>query len=416
MVNLFRPEALESQRDSWLGEIQLVRPVSLAWLTSGVVLAVAAFGVALAFGEYTRKVRVAGVLVPDRGVVRLAAPQDGMLADARIAEGASVRAGDVLFVLSLDRSAAAGDTQLTVQRTLGERQRSLRNSESQQQQLLEAQQAALARRVADLQRDLAVIDGEASVLAQRIALAADTLARYESLQRDNFVSQAQVQAKAEDVLGLKAQAQALQRQRGAIAREIGTAQAQQRELPLQHAARHGEIERERSELEQLDAESEARRRLVVRAPFDGVVSTLSAQPGQMVSPTVPLATLVPSGSRLQAHLYAPSSAVGFLRSEQPVLLRYEAFPYQKFGLQHGRIASVSLTPMNAQELAAQPWAAAAREPMYRIAVTLERQDMSTSAGSRALVPGMQLEADVPIERRRLGEWLFAPVLGLAQRL
>jgi hypothetical protein len=29
---------------------------------------------------------------------------------------------------------------------------------------------------------------------------------------------------------------------------------------------------------------------------------------------------------------------------------------------------------------------------------------------------MQLEADVPIERRRLVEWLFAPVVGWTQRL
>ena len=416
MVNLFRPEALESQRHSWLGEIQLVRPVSLAWLTGAVVLAVAALGATLVLGEYTRKVQVAGVLVPDRGVVRLTAPQDAVLAESRAVEGAAVRAGDILFVLSLDRSAASGDTQLAVQRTLDERERSLRDSQAQQQQLLEAQQVALARRLTDLQRDLAAIDGEATVLAQRVALAADTLARYESLQRENFVSQAQVQARAEDVLGLKAQAQALQRQRGVLAREISAALALQRELPLQHAARRSELDRERAELEQLGAESEARRRLVVRAPFDGVVSALVAQPGQPVSPAVPLATLVPSGSRLQAHLYAPSSAVGFLRSAQPVLLRYDAFPYQKFGLQRGRIEAVSLTPMSAQELAAQPWAAAAREPMYRIEVTLERQEMPLASGARALVPGMQLEADVPIERRRLGEWLFAPVLGLAQRL
>jgi hypothetical protein len=29
---------------------------------------------------------------------------------------------------------------------------------------------------------------------------------------------------------------------------------------------------------------------------------------------------------------------------------------------------------------------------------------------------MQLEADVPIERRRLFEWLFAPVIGVAGRV
>jgi membrane fusion protein len=54
--------------------------------------------------------------------------------------------------------------------------------------------------------------------------------------------------------------------------------------------------------------------------------------------------------------------------------------------------------------------------MYRIAVTLARQDIAAGAEVRPLVPGMQLEADVPIERRRLVEWLFAPVLGVADRI
>jgi membrane fusion protein len=49
-------------------------------------------------------------------------------------------------------------------------------------------------------------------------------------------------------------------------------------------------------------------------------------------------------------------------------------------------------------------------------VTLERQDIAAGAQARPLVPGMQLEADVPIERRRLVEWLFAPVVGVAGRV
>ena len=73
MVSIFRPEVLESQRTSWVGEIQLIRPLPLAWLTGAVVLAAVALGAFLALGEYTRKVRVAGVLVPDRGVIRLVA-------------------------------------------------------------------------------------------------------------------------------------------------------------------------------------------------------------------------------------------------------------------------------------------------------------------------------------------------------
>jgi membrane fusion protein len=357
------------------------------------------------------------VLVPDQGAIRLMAPQEALLVESRVIEGASVHAGDVLFVLSPDRSAVTGDTQVAVQLALAERRRSLLAVSQRNRLLLESQRAAFAHRHDDLERDLESLDAEDAVLGQRIALASEGLGRLEALHRDSFISEAQVRSKRDDLLALKSQSQALRRQRGAVQRELSALDVQRRELPIQHATREEEIARERSEVDQQSAESEARHRLVVRAPRDGVISALSTLPGQRVSAALALATLVPSGSRLQAQLFAPSSAVGFLRAEQPVLLRYEAFPYQKFGLQKGRIASVARTPMSTADLAAQPWIMAAREPMYRIEVDLARQDIAVGGVvASALAPGMQLEADVPIERRRLVEWLFAPVLGLAQRI
>jgi membrane fusion protein len=414
MVNIFRPEVLETQRTSWVGEIQLIRPLSLTLLTFGTVAAAVAVGAFLTLGEYTRKVRVAGVLVPDRGVIRLMAPQDAVLVERRVVEGQSVRAGDVLFVLSLDREAVSGDTQAAVQRSLVSRERSLAEAATQQRALHDSRTAALTRRLGDMQRELAAIDAEAALAQQRIQLAQQAQARLEALRADNFISSAQVQTKAEELLGLQVQRQSLERQRSAHLRDLAALEAQRRDLPLEHSKVLGEIERERAEVAQLGAESESRRSLLVRAPQEGVVSGVVAHPGQTVTPSVALASLVPAQARLEAHLYAPSSAVGFLRADQPVLLRYDAFPYQKFGAQHGRIDRVSLAPLGAAELPER--AASAREPMYRIAVTLERQEMPTGAGPRVLVPGMQLEADVPIERRRLVEWLFAPVLGLASRV
>jgi len=415
-VNIFRREALESQQTSWIGEIQLVRPLSLALLTGSVVVALLAVGAFLAFGEYTRKVRVSGVLVPDRGVIRLVPPQDAVVLERRVTEGASVRAGDVLFVLSLDRAAVGGDTQATVQRTLAEREKSLRDAVEQQNALLASQATALERRLTDLVGERAALQAESALLAQRIALARQAQARLESLRDENFVSAAQVQAKAEELLGLQAQRQAQERVRSAHERDIAAVEAQRRELPIQARARLGQIERELAELAQKSAESEARRSLVVRAPQDGIVSAVLASPGQTVTAASTLASLVPTGSALQAHLYAPSSAVGFLRAQQPVLLRYHAFAYQKFGHQRGHIERVSLAPLQAAELVGQAWAGDAREPMYRITVALDRQQVPAYGAMQPLVPGMQLDADVPIERRKLYEWLFEPVLGMAGRV
>ena len=73
-MQLFRPEVIEGRRQEWLGRIQLIRPVSLAVLTALVAVTAVAVATYLSLGEYTRKARVSGYLVPDRGVIRLVPP------------------------------------------------------------------------------------------------------------------------------------------------------------------------------------------------------------------------------------------------------------------------------------------------------------------------------------------------------
>ena len=419
MASLFRPEVLENRQRDWLGSIQLIRPVSLAVLTVFVVATAVAVACYLVLGEYTRKARVSGYLVPDQGVIRLMSPQAATLVEAFAVEGAAVRQGDVLFVLSVGQSTLSGDTQTAVRSSLAMREQSLQGAARQRGALEQNQLAALDRQIDDMRRELGAMAAESDLQRERLSLAQQAQARLESLRNDNFVSSAQVQSKAEEVLGLKAQAQALERQRSAHLREIAALQAQRRELPMRAQAQQGEIHRDLAALAQQSAENEARQRIVVRAPQDGVLTGVLAQVGQTVTPSVAMASLLPANARLQAQLFAPSSAVGFVRPNQKVQLRYQAFPYQKFGHQTGAVALVSRAPLQGSELAGLPMQAtanAASEPLYRITVTLDQQSVAAYGQAQALVPGMQLEADVLLDRRRLIEWLFEPVLGIAGRV
>lgn len=413
---LFRPEAVEAQSQQWLGRVQLVRPLSLNVMTAGVVVVALAVAAFLWFAEYTRKAVVSGVLAPDRGLIRVVPAVSGTVAERRVSEGQSVHAGDVLFVIALDRATLAASTQAQVARSLDERERSLKEAARQQELLVQSQQAALARRLQALEQEVAQVDAEVVLQRQRLALAREALARLESLRNDQFISSAQVQAKSEEVLGLQATVQSLERQRAALGRERATLEGERQELPLLASGARGGIQRDLAALSRESAEQDAARQVVIRAVQDGSVTAVYAEAGQSVSPQSALASLVPAGAALQAQLYAPSSAVGFVRPGQAVRLRYEAFPYQRFGHQPAHVLQVSRTPMAPSELAAlalpAPGEGAASEALFRITVALDPKP----GEALPLVAGMRLQADVLLERRRLVEWLFAPLLGLKERL
>ncbi len=409
---LFRSEAIDAQQQQWLGGVQLVRPLALSWITLAVVAMLAATFLFVSLAHYTRKATVAGVLVPDLGLIRIVPAAGGTVIERRVIEGRQVAAGDVLFVLALERASLAGGAQAAVRRSLDDRRRSLTDAAQAQRLLARTRTEALDSRLRALDGELAQLDSEARLRQQRLALAEESMARLRTLQADNFISAAQTQSKAEDLLTVRAAVQALARQRAALVRDQAELQGERHAVPLLADSTVGGLERDLAQAERDAVEQDAEQRLVVRASQDGTISTVLADAGQSVSPASALATLVPVGARLQARLYAPSSAIGFVQAGQPVHLRYEAFPYQKFGQQPGHVMAVSRTPLAATELAALtlPAEVAGGEPLFRITVGLD------GATQVPLSAGMRLQADILLERRRLIEWLFEPLLGLRSRL
>ena len=414
MTSLFRPEVLAAQQQPWLGSVRLLRPLSLTLMCVGAILALAALVAFLLVAQYTRKATASGVLVPDRGLIRLVPAESGTVLERRVIEGQTVMAGDVLFILALERSVRGTDAQAQVLSSLQARQRSLQDATRRQQALGSAQQQALTRRLQALARELAQADLEGSLQSDRLALARQSLQRLQSLEAAQFISSAQVQAKNEELLALRAAAQTVARERAALERERADLEGQLRALPLQAESAAGGIERELAVLSRELAEIDTDRRLVVRAPQAGTVSAVLAEPGQSVSPASALASLMPQGAALQAHLFAPSSAVGFVRTGQPVQLRFDTYAYQRYGHRPGRVLQVSRTPLAPSELATLSLPAVAlAEPLFRITVAL---DDAPGAEALALTPGMRLQADVLLDRRRLVEWLFEPLIGLRSRL
>ncbi|PJK14686.1 hypothetical protein CO613_04190 [Lysobacteraceae bacterium NML07-0707] len=83
---LFRQEALQAKRGSWLGSISLAQPLPLWVLTGFAALAALTIGLFLFFGSYTRRAQVSGHLVPSQGMAMILAPATGIISQMQVAE------------------------------------------------------------------------------------------------------------------------------------------------------------------------------------------------------------------------------------------------------------------------------------------------------------------------------------------
>ncbi len=82
---------------------------------------------------------------------------------------------------------------------------------------------------------------------------------------------------------------------------------------------------------------------MIRAPIAGRVSSLQATVGKPADPRQLQLSIVPDGSTLQAELFVPTRARGFVRPGQEVRILYDAFPYQRYGTHRGQVDDVSQT-------------------------------------------------------------------------
>ncbi|WP_126284960.1 HlyD family secretion protein [Burkholderia stagnalis] len=413
--SLFRQEALDATRHKLMGAVSLYSP-PYRWLMIGVATALTLVVVAFfVFGTYTKRERVAGQLLPAKGLLTVAPPLTGTVIDTRVREGQAVAAGAELLAISAEVATELGGTREMVARQLKFQRSRLETDLAGQSELDSEARRGLRARAAALHDQLAQIALQKAQRVRQAELAQRQLDKLQSMRAQGYASNSQVEQQEGVLLDAQARLQDLARQRLDVEQQLDQIRQQLRELPLNTRNQRNDIERKLADVDQALAENEARRAVILRAPQASVVAALLAKPGQTVSAGQSAVSLLPQGAQLEAQLMVPSRAIGFVRPRARVVLRYEAYPFQKFGQQFGRVTEVSRTALSPQEVANLTGRTNVPEQLYRVVVALDRQDIDAYGKREALRPGMALEADVLIDRRRLIEWVLEPLYALGRR-
>jgi membrane fusion protein len=416
--DLFRKEAVDALQTRWTGSITSIRPVS-AWFLTVFLAAIAGLIVAfLFFGSYTKKERVAGVVMPVDGVVRLRAPENAVVSTIAVKEGQQVNAGDLLVELTQERFSDQGSTQALVDKNITQQRERMLNQITENAKSGRATSATVQERGRRAASDLKNVAEEIRLLEQQVASSQTVLRNLKPLADEKIVSDIQFQQQNNLVLDLRVRLEALKRNQSALQAEVAMARSEVTALDAKTANERALLERTVMALEQDRLQRRATSVTQIRAPIAGTVTALTAAIGQRVDPSVSLAALVPANSLMEAVLFVPSSAIGFIRPGRNVRLRYDAYPFEKFGQYTGRVSAVSEADVPTLDLGST---VAATQPndkrtTFRIRVTLDQEYVEAYGNRIKVRPGQTLAADIELDRRRLIEWMFDPLYALGKRI
>lgn len=407
-VPLFRPEVLAHKAEAVFGGLLLPRPraVSLAGYFAAAVL-FAIFAAAF-FVPIRRHEDAGGWLAYEKGVANVVSTRSGTLVSLAVSEGQIVRKGDVLFVVDTSQGLDDGEsleTELVGQLAKAEQSVTLQRD---LQKSLHAGQIASARSTANgLISDIKNIRSLEALSAKKLELAQGLFDKSKKLSESRVITSVQLNDAESDYLSALAVAAELSSRR----REKEEALARQKSilssLPLQLQVADAALQSQLAGINQEKVQAKSEGSAVIRAPIDGRVSTLTAMEGDSVKNGDRVLVLVPDGTALQARLLVPTHAAGFVREGQEIFLRYDAFPYQKFGQHPAVIKSISRSVIGAGEKVGP---LSVGEPAYLVTAQLLEQSISAYVQEFPLRAGLTLRGSITAESRTLAEWSIEPLL------
>jgi membrane fusion protein len=409
---LFRAESLQEQRTLWLGRqtISLGTPSALVSVASMIVLSATALLVF--FGTYAGRATLHGIMLPSAGLIQVTAPAPGRVETMHVNDGATVSPGTRLYTLNTDLAIRDGSVQQRILNSLTAQREILLSEVDRRKQIENQENAQLQQKMKNLQNQIQQMQVQIGIKTTFVNRLAQEFADYTHFLKKGIGNlnekniQQQNWMRSEDELEeLKSRSLRFEGDR------IDT-QTRLEMLPLRSSNEIDDLKSKISEIDQQVANAEAKHAIEIVSPVVGKVTAIAARPGQDLQTGGRMLTIVPDNDRLQAELLAPSTSVGFIRTGERVLLRYAAFPYQKFGSYWGTVTDISRATLQPQELKTfVPTIPVADQSktFYKVVVIPDSPDVVAYGRKQTVEVSMQVDAGVLLDRRPIYEWILEPL-------
>ena len=399
------------------------------------------------FGHADVLVTASGTLVPASDVRRLYAPIDGELSNIYIAEGQPVNKGDVVARLYARGAIEAAKNALEARLKLEDAEREWKEF-PEKKALMERRAAALkeATEVEERQHQRRIAEGTGKLSQGQVAQQqeartnlddarrardaakdeADKYARLFAMAGGGGVSQLQVEQKKNALLAAENAMRVAQSRLSELAARQSLESTQARslletsgqelvKLRLQSESADREVANAEDKLRlqvqtaRLVADAAARIKfenidkenfLLIVAPVDGVITDVtSTQPGDKIQANAPLGGIAPKNAKPILKIEIAEHDRAFLREGLSVQLKFNAFPYQRYGLIRGTLQFIS--PATKPSLQT-------KQPVYEGRVTLEQDHYKVGETTYPLRYGMTAVVEIVVRERRLIDLALDP--------
>jgi hemolysin D len=263
-------------------------------------------------------------------------------------------------------------------------------------------EASIAQRKAELRSTQELV----RKLEQTVPIAQQRAQDFESLVTKHYVAQHDYLNRKQAVIEQEAD---LATQRSRV-KEIEAALREAHEQSVAMTAETRRVnldsitdgQQKAATLEQEYLKADLRNKLMqLTSPVEGTVQQLAVYTvGGVVAPAQPVMVIVPHDNPLEVEAFIENKDIGFIKPDQDAEVKIETFQYTKYGTIHAKVASVSHDAINDEK----------RGLIYSTRVKMERATINVDGIDVNLSPGMAVSVEIKTGKRRVIEYFLNPLL------
>ncbi|MBL8629016.1 MAG: HlyD family type I secretion periplasmic adaptor subunit [Rhodospirillaceae bacterium] len=154
--------------------------------------------------------------------------------------------------------------------------------------------------------------------------------------------------------------------------------------------------------------------VVLTAPEDGVVLDVAKRSvGSVLNGAEPLITISPTNANVIAEIMISSADIGYVKPGDDVVVKVDAFPWQRHGLLKGKLLSVSeesfsTSGSNGQNVSGNQ-SANRSGAVHRGIVKMTDTTLEDLPKGARLIPGMTLAAEIKVGTRSVMSFFLNPI-------
>lgn len=355
----------------------------------------------ISFADYTQKRIIPGVVFPDKGIVSIKSRQSGILSAIYKKNGEHVTCGDKLLTIDASSSTHFFINNEKKYLQIISRLKEINNKESQDNiKTLRSKIQSTERQIAKTRNNIINMRSQIELLDLMIKELEESFNKAQSAYKRKYVSEIEMSNMEINLLEKKMQRQSLYNEMTSTEENIINLNDELNDYTNRVKNIQRENEKDNAQLLMqmygISSETES----VLRTPVSGDVAEFSKNIGNYVNAGETILKIIPQGSINHIVAFISPAFIGEIKKGATVILKYNSYPYQQFGVEHGIISDISKLPLQPEEVYTTFGLKTEKESfLITIKITSHQKEIS-------IIPGMSLEIEVPTKKAPIIQWIF----------